>query len=179
MGFVEELALIDSLSTRCGKKERLCSPQMKKEGLVMTVTRNLMLEQAFSDRISTLKHHDNGSSMAIDLIEKTTQELAKTAAVNQDVYDFALQYVEEQVNFFEKQSSLINTLHSFFTAMPPEVRVMYNTFLGDTKGAAYMVICKHLDPSPLDLFEFGRHSGLAPLYAHPLLFCAIGCILNR
>lgn len=82
------------------------------------------MEQAFSDRISTLKHHDSWSSMAIDFREKTKEELAKTAAVNQDVYDFTLQYVEEQVNFFEKQSSLINTLYSFFTAMPPEVQVM-------------------------------------------------------
>lgn len=43
----------------------------------MTITRDLLLEQAFYDRISTLKHHDNWSSMAIYFLDKTTQELVQ------------------------------------------------------------------------------------------------------
>jgi Cu/Zn superoxide dismutase len=112
----------------------------------MSTTRDFIVEQTVSEKICALQQKNVWSSMPFDFLRKTKTELVETAAVNQEVYDFALQKVEEQVVFFEKQSSLINKVHSFFTAMPPEVQSMSNNYIGDTKGAAYQVICRHLDP---------------------------------
>lgn len=105
------------------------------------------MEQSISDRIDLLNQPGlYFSSMPSDYLEQHLSELENTARVTQAVYDFALQYIEEQVNFFEKQASLINTLHAFFTTLPPEVQCMYNSYLGSKKLAAYNVICRHLDP---------------------------------
>ena len=119
---------------------------MKEDG-DMNVTRNLLLEQAVTDKIDALNQPGLiFSSLPHKFLENSIEELDKTAAVNQTVYDFALHHIEKKVEFFSRQSSLIDQLHSFFTTLPPEVQCLYNNYLGNKKGAAYQVICRHLDP---------------------------------
>lgn len=110
------------------------------------ILRNLLIEHSIQERITVLKQDNTWSSMGSDFLQKTTQEIAKTAGVSQEVYDMTLQDIETKVNFFEKQSTLINQLYQTYSGLAFDVQSLFHAYIGDKKGAAYNIICRHLDP---------------------------------
>lgn len=111
----------------------------------MNITRNFLLEQSFCERILAIQQEASPwTTMGSDYLRKTSSELSKTASVHQDVYDFALNCVGQELDFFEKEASLNNALLSLVKAAPPEIQDQF-IFLLDAKSAAYRLICSKLD----------------------------------
>lgn len=115
-----------------------------------------MLEDSILGKIATLQREASpwmGSNYGV----KAQSELTTAASVNQEVYDFALNRVGQELEFWEKGSSLGDSLLSLVKTEMSEVQESFRYMGGDIKGAAYQLICRKLDPqfdpvwSPLSL----------------------------
>ena len=120
------------------------------------IARNYLLEDSFFGKIATLQR-EASPWMGSNYVVKTKSELTTAASVNQEVYDFALNRVGQELEFFGKGSSLGDSLLSLVKTAPSEVQESFRYVGGNFQGAAYHLICRKLDPqfdpvwSPLSL----------------------------
>jgi hypothetical protein len=109
--------------------------------------RNQILESQLADRIDNLNQPGLVfNTMSDSFLNESLAELQKTSRVSQEVYDLTLDHTKKLVEFFDKQSNLVDTLYNIFTTMPLEIQINYRAYIGPQKQAALKAVCKQLDP---------------------------------
>jgi hypothetical protein len=110
-------------------------------------TRAQNLEIQLTDRIDRLNQPDTFChSMPEKFLQGTFSELERASRISQQCYDFALTNSQRMVEFFERQSQLVDQVCQTFDTLPLETKLLFCSYPGPKKLAALSAICKGIDP---------------------------------